>query len=147
METKFKIGDTVLIKSKEWYNENKTVAGNINIFIEAMSKYCGRIAVVIEAVPYGHRLDIDGGQYRWPEFCMDVVKIIPAEEPTPPVQLDNTTAKTIDRMISFMSDSNELNNLYLWVMGLKSGENLRLACNNDKVTYIANYIMELKNGK
>ena len=45
-ELKYKVGDKVLIKSLDWYNENKNETGRIGIFIPAMSRYCGKIVTI-----------------------------------------------------------------------------------------------------
>ena len=50
---KYKVGDKVLIKSLDWYNENKDEDGNIDInceftFYVDRSKYCGKIFTIIE---------------------------------------------------------------------------------------------------
>ena len=46
MESKYKVGDKVRIKSLEWYNSNKDIKNNIRegsqTFLECMSKYCGK---------------------------------------------------------------------------------------------------------
>lgn len=52
METKFKEGDVVQIKSFVWYNSNKDKNGNINVtgypcsFTKALSQFCGKCFVV-----------------------------------------------------------------------------------------------------
>ena len=46
MESKYKVGDKVRIKSLDWYNSNKDINYNIRkdnqTFLECMSKYCGK---------------------------------------------------------------------------------------------------------
>lgn len=52
METKFKEGDVVQIKSLDWYNKNKDENGNISItgysclFTKVLSKFCGKCFVI-----------------------------------------------------------------------------------------------------
>lgn len=52
METKFKKGDVVRIKSIEWYNINKDKNGSINVtgyscsFTKALSEFCGKCFVI-----------------------------------------------------------------------------------------------------
>ena len=45
IESKYKVGDKVRIKSLDWYNSNKDEDGEITMngitFIKEMSKYCG----------------------------------------------------------------------------------------------------------
>ena len=46
MESKYKVGDKVRVKSLEWYNSNKDINNNIGkdgqTFLGCMSKYCGK---------------------------------------------------------------------------------------------------------
>lgn len=52
METKFKEGDVIRIKSIEWYNINKDKSGSINVtgyscsFTKALSEFCGKCFVI-----------------------------------------------------------------------------------------------------
>lgn len=46
---KYKVGDKVRIKSKEWYEENKNKEGRVNVpfdFVSNMAKNCGMIAEI-----------------------------------------------------------------------------------------------------
>lgn len=46
---KYNVGDKVLVKSLEWYNENKNSDGTVNVpccFIRDMSKYCGKVVTI-----------------------------------------------------------------------------------------------------
>lgn len=49
---KFKVGDKVKIKSLDWYNENKTIDGdvlcfeNIHKFTSLMSSYCDKVVTI-----------------------------------------------------------------------------------------------------
>ena len=66
---KYKVGDKVKIKSLDWYNANKTKGNEVylegTVFLQLMSKYCGKVATIICACRYGYSLDIDGGHYNW----------------------------------------------------------------------------------
>lgn len=66
---KYKVGDKVKIKSLDWYNANKTKGNEVYlegiVFLQLMSKYCGKVATIIYACRYGYSLDIDGGHYSW----------------------------------------------------------------------------------
>lgn len=66
---KYKVGDKVKIKSLDWYNANKTKGNEVYlkgiVFLQLMSKYCGKVATIIYACRYGYSLDIDGGHYTW----------------------------------------------------------------------------------
>ena len=46
MESKYKVGDKVRIKSLEWYNSNKDINNNVRkggqTFLKEMSEYCGK---------------------------------------------------------------------------------------------------------
>lgn len=72
---KYKVGDLVIIKSKEWYDENKDGIGEVNgdgaVFVPLMTKYCGKKATIAEVIsPSTYRLDIDGQRYNWSEFAL-----------------------------------------------------------------------------
>lgn len=46
---KFNVGDKVLVKSLDWYNDNKDALGTVNVpcgFVEQMSKYCGKVLTI-----------------------------------------------------------------------------------------------------
>lgn len=46
---KYKVGDKVIVKSLDWYNENKDAYGNVNVpccFVSEMSKYCGKVVTI-----------------------------------------------------------------------------------------------------
>lgn len=67
--SKYKVGDKVKIRSLDWYNANKTKGNEVylegTVFLQLMSKYCGKVATIICACRYGYSLDIDGGHYNW----------------------------------------------------------------------------------
>lgn len=52
METKFKGGDVIRIKSLDWYNNNKDENGNVNVtgylcsFTKVLSQFCGKCFVI-----------------------------------------------------------------------------------------------------
>ena len=59
---KYKKGDTVKIKSLDWYNKNKDEYGYYDavlLFSPSMSKYCGKIATITDVLKNCYRLDID----------------------------------------------------------------------------------------
>lgn len=66
---KYKVGDKVKIRSIDWYNANKTEDGEVYlesiVFLQLMSKYCGKVATITHAFRYGYYLDIDRGCYHW----------------------------------------------------------------------------------
>lgn len=65
---KYKVGDKVRIKSKEWYEDNKDSQGNITTlatFTQEMAVFCGRKANIVEVDGGIYRLDIDNGSFFW----------------------------------------------------------------------------------
>lgn len=66
---KYKVGDKVKIRSLDWYNANKTEGGEVYleniVFLQLMSKYCGKVATITHDFRYGYYLDIDIGYYHW----------------------------------------------------------------------------------
>ena len=71
---KYKEGDKVLIKSIDWYNENKDNNGEIDfkidalhsIFIEAMSQFCGQILTIVSASKEGtYHMKEDDEWFYW----------------------------------------------------------------------------------
>lgn len=72
METKFKKGDIVRIKSFDWYNNNKDEKGNVSVtgyscsFTKVLSEYCGECFVIDEVEVKGIYLnDIPYIFYEW----------------------------------------------------------------------------------
>lgn len=72
METKFKKGDIVRIKSFDWYNNNKDEKGNVSVtgyscsFTKVLSEYCGECFVIDEVEVKGIYLnDIPYVFYEW----------------------------------------------------------------------------------
>ena len=57
-ELKFKVGDKVLIKSLDWYNENKDAGSCVHcgdkVFDNYMSVFCGSIVTIGGVCPYGY---------------------------------------------------------------------------------------------
>ena len=66
---KYKVGDKVKIKSLDWYEANKTKNGEVYlkgiVFLQLMSKYCGKVATITYVYSCGYSLDIDGGKLNW----------------------------------------------------------------------------------
>ena len=60
---RYKIGDIVRIKSRDWYEKNKDKIGNIDIdgisFGEYKSKYCDKIAKITGVHSNSYNIDID----------------------------------------------------------------------------------------
>lgn len=63
---KYKFGDKVIVKSLDWYNENKDAFGNVKVpctFVEEMCKYCGNIFTIQNVGPNHYTLKEVG--YAW----------------------------------------------------------------------------------
>ena len=82
---KYKVGDKVRIKSKEWFDENRQhlrgrvsgVApglknGQCYSFIDPMSEYCGKEATIISTRERGYNIDIDmDGRWAWGDWMFE----------------------------------------------------------------------------
>jgi len=66
---KYKVGDKVKIKSKEWYENGKDEDGVVlatrSVFIKDMSRYCGMDAIIEAAADGRYLLDIDSMEWHW----------------------------------------------------------------------------------
>ena len=68
---KYKVGDKVKVKSREWYYKNKDKYGcvefnNIISFIKQMTKYCGRDVVITDANDAYYTIDVDSkNTFMW----------------------------------------------------------------------------------
>lgn len=65
-----KVGDTVRIKSREWYDNNKNEQGYVDLplalFLPVMAQLCGKIATITYIVGDGtFKINLDGGRYWW----------------------------------------------------------------------------------
>lgn len=58
---KYKVGDKVRIKSLDWYKINADVNGHVGLFVNSMSNYCGKTAVITDIINARYILDIDKG--------------------------------------------------------------------------------------
>lgn len=64
---KYKVGDRVVVKSLDWYNENKDSVGTVRVpcaFIREMSTYCGKIVTIRSVSAVSYRT-VEGGSYAW----------------------------------------------------------------------------------
>jgi hypothetical protein len=75
---KHNVGDVVRIKSKEWYDENKNVYGNVINNAESkvaltpqMSELCGMVATIIEVFNESYHIDIDRYQFFWDDYMFE----------------------------------------------------------------------------
>lgn len=66
---KYKVGDKVKIKSKDWYEKNKGEDGEVltaeSVFIKDMTRYCGMDAIIDAAADGRYLLDIDSMEWHW----------------------------------------------------------------------------------
>lgn len=73
---KLKVGDKVLVKSKEWYDREKDSRGWISIdntFVPEMSIYCGKLAIVTSILEHdGYRLNIDDEYWVWVPWMLEL---------------------------------------------------------------------------
>lgn len=72
---KYKVGDKVRIKSKEWYEENRNTYGDVDndsaVFNSSMAKYCGKEATIICIKTDEYYIDIDGRTWKWVDWMFD----------------------------------------------------------------------------
>ena len=81
MESKYKIGDKVIVKSIGWYNDNKDYYGSVDIgdkkpkFTYAMSKYCGQVLTVDDISEYEgeYYMVEDDGVHFWADEMFEGV--------------------------------------------------------------------------
>jgi hypothetical protein len=85
---KYKVGDVVRIRSKEWFdaqekNEEGGLPRNEPIFVSDMFDYAGKIAKLTTLSDEGKfNLDIDDDGYWWPDWMFDP-DYDPSKEPLP----------------------------------------------------------------
>ena len=72
---KYKVGDKVQIKSIDWYNKNKDDTGYVHlriIFTPMMSKYCGQVTTIIDAINNDkYKIALDNGYYDWTDEMIE----------------------------------------------------------------------------
>lgn len=70
-----KEGDSVKIKSIDWYNVNKGDYGFIcgaSDFVSTMSNYCGQTATITYADDDGsYRINLDNGFWCWRDYMFE----------------------------------------------------------------------------
>lgn len=65
---KYNIGDRVVVKSLEWYNENKNADGAVDVpktFVKGMSSYCDRVVTIAGKGWNSYYITEDSGSYAW----------------------------------------------------------------------------------
>jgi len=71
------IGDTVQIKSREWYDKNKDKNGDVRFgfgkepFISKMAVYCGQKAWIKKDDVGDYELDVDRGGWFWNDLMLE----------------------------------------------------------------------------
>jgi hypothetical protein len=110
---KYKAGDIVRIRPKEWIDaQEKDKDGDIKnvasmaCFINSMFRYAGRIARIIAAQEKYYDLDIDGGKCCWEEWMFD-----PEFNPDEPLSADDAIRAMLDGETLY----NEKGHEYRWV--------------------------------
>ena len=68
---RFKVGDRVRIKSLDWYNENKDKYGDVNFFIEEMSKFCGEIMTIKHISEVSYIMEESDIAYGWTDEMIE----------------------------------------------------------------------------
>lgn len=74
---KYKVGDKVRIKSKEWYDANKNERGAISedesfySFVEPMGKYLGMEATITEVKGLAYSIDLDRNRNYWYDWMFE----------------------------------------------------------------------------
>lgn len=61
---KYKVGDKVKVKSKEWYDANKDDYGYI-YFLDDMAEYCGLVANILSVNERYYEIDLDDKVFGW----------------------------------------------------------------------------------
>jgi hypothetical protein len=75
MESKYKIGQKVRVKSLDWYNKNKDEDGDISCgefdFVKGMKKFCSEVFTISENVGDGYLMLEDKHGYVWTDEMID----------------------------------------------------------------------------
>lgn len=123
---KYKVGDKVRVKSKEWYDENKGELGSIvfskNTFVPAMEKWCGKEVTIDNVFSYTYTIKEDKGIWNWIDemFEDETVK-----------QTEQRKFKCKDEILfSFKGEYSPI-----WTYGIVSHETVRfvILCGNIKL--------------
>lgn len=75
---KYKVGDKVRAKSKEWWDAQQkgafySVQCGKNVFTRDMVEYCGLEAEIKFSCKYSYSLDIDNRKYCWTDEMLEDV--------------------------------------------------------------------------
>ena len=90
---KLELGQKVTIKSLDWYNSNKDKNGAVilsaEVFVEEMSKYCGKTATILDAFKdldgesnaTMYRIDLDHRDWNWTEEMFEPEMVEDVKDP------------------------------------------------------------------
>lgn len=96
---KYKVGDKVRIKSREWYDANKNGRGAIEqsesyySFVEPMSKYLGMEAIITGVKGLAYSIDLDRNCHCWYDWMFE--GLVSAEKPLISTDLIKDIAEVI----------------------------------------------------
>lgn len=74
---RYKVGDKVLIKSLDWYNENRDKIGQVDCggicFVPPMVSFCGQIVTISFILPTleVYHIKEDGGAFNWTDEMIE----------------------------------------------------------------------------
>ena len=127
MESKYKIGDRVRVKSIDWYNNNKGKFDNIVLggvrpsFTHYMSRYCGQVMTIVGIdSEYGdYTMKEDNGDYSWDAEMFEGV--VDADKLNVYGELDRPMVD------DFIQDDNELNNIDKYIQRRFDGDGCQIA--------------------
>lgn len=68
---KYKVGDTVRIKSIDWYNKNRNSLGRVKGFMPEMYEYLGKEAIIVKCYECSYELNIDHHFWSWDDEMFD----------------------------------------------------------------------------
>lgn len=129
---KYKVGDRVKIKSREWYEENK-IGDSIDLggrrFNKYMASYCGREAIITDVSEgwekgYRYAIDIDNGEYSWDDDMIECLVLDNAEKTQISEQLIKDIAEVIKSHNLGVSVSENEGKLIIEPLGKKKEDDL-----------------------
>lgn len=96
---KYKVGNKVRIKSKEWYDKNKDESGYVDgdykdcTFIPDMASFLGKTSVITRINDDGYSLKLDNGTYKWNDY---MIEGLATEQPAEPTLFDRIKSAIIE---------------------------------------------------
>lgn len=112
MESKYKVGDKVRIKSLEWYNSNKDESGEVLphsdiFFVKEMSEYCGKECEVSHVYPNGE-YSLKGNEWSWKDWMFEGNVTEKKKEREPGVRYISVQMA----IMSHLSDAQDISSAY-----------------------------------